>query len=173
MNTNVISISERSPTTMSPTPPLSFAFDGVPAPMTLHTILVVDDDPHIRELIAQALIDEGYAVVTAGDGQAAVELVAMSPPALILLDLMMPRMAGWQVVSVLKTLPDAESIPVVLLSANHNLNQMARQLGTAAYLAKPFDLDALLNIVATYVPPVPSEASTYDIGPSPGTREQE
>jgi CheY-like chemotaxis protein len=172
MDTDVISTSERSPTTMSPTPPLSFAFDGAPASMTLHTILVVDDDPHIRELIAQALIDEGYAVVTANDGQAAVEMVSMNPPALILLDLMMPRMAGWQVVSVLKTLPDAESIPVVLLSANRNLTKMARQLGTAAYLPKPFDLEALLTIVAAYVPPVPSETSTYDTGQAPGMREQ-
>jgi CheY-like chemotaxis protein len=114
-------------------------------------ILVVDDDSAILELIAQVLIDEGYNVITAGDGRAAVALARMRHPQLILLDLMMPEMNGWQVIAALKSFNPTRTIPVILLSARRDLAETAADLGATAYLEKPFDLDELVQHVQEYV----------------------
>lgn len=119
--------------------------------MTLRTILVVDDDPDIRELIAQTLSDEGYAVVACGDGRTALSLASSNPPSLILLDLMMPTMSGWQIIKNLKAASRSATIPVVLVSASRDLNYTTEELGASAYLPKPFDLDDLINIVMKHV----------------------
>jgi CheY-like chemotaxis protein len=114
-------------------------------------ILVVDDDSAILELIAQVLIDEGYNVLTAGDGRAAIALARMQLPKLILLDLMMPEMNGWQVIAALKSFNPTRTIPVILLSARRDLAETAADLGATAYLEKPFDLDELVQHVQSYV----------------------
>ena len=121
--------------------------------MRNRTILAIDDDPDIRDLIAQTLADEGYNVVTSGDGRSAIDLATTNPPALILLDLMMPKVSGWQIMSSLKASPVSAEIPVILLSASRDLKQIAQDLGASSYLAKPFDLDDLLIAVAKYVEP--------------------
>ena len=112
--------------------------------MAYHPILAVDDDPAILDVVAQVLADEGYDVLTAGGGRAAVELAREHLPKLILLDLMMPEMNGWQVVAELRALPQTRSIPVLLLSARRDTELMANNLGVNSYLEKPFDLDELL-----------------------------
>lgn len=119
--------------------------------MSSTPILVVDDDTAILELIAQVLIDEGYNVLTAGDGRAAVALARMQLPKLILLDLMMPEMNGWQVIAALKSFSPTRTIPVILLSARRDLAETAAYLGATAYLEKPFDLDELVQQVQSYI----------------------
>jgi DNA-binding response OmpR family regulator len=112
--------------------------------MPSHPILAVDDDPAILDLVAQVLVDDGYDVLTAGSGRTAVELAREHQPRLILLDLMMPEMNGWQVVAELRASPQTHAIPILLLSARRDTELMANDLGVSAYLEKPFDLDELL-----------------------------
>jgi DNA-binding response OmpR family regulator len=121
--------------------------------MLSHPILAVDDDPAILDVVAQVLADEGYDVLTAGGGRAAVELAREHLPKLILLDLMMPEMNGWQVVAELRALPQTSSIPVLLLSARRDTELMSNNLGVSSYLEKPFDLDELLACVRRLLMP--------------------
>ena len=112
--------------------------------MPSQPILAVDDDPAILDVVAQVLADEGYHVLTAGGGRAAVELAREHVPGLILLDLMMPEMNGWQVVAELRASPQTRAIPILLLSARRDTERMANDLDVNSYLEKPFDLDELL-----------------------------
>jgi CheY-like chemotaxis protein len=121
--------------------------------MSSNAILVVDDDPAILELISQILMDEGYHVLTASDGRTALTLARNQPPNLILLDLMMPEMNGWQVIAALQTTQQTRAIPVVLISARRGLAETASDLGVTAYLEKPFELDELLACVRQYIDP--------------------
>jgi len=121
--------------------------------MTMRAVFIIDDDSDIRELIAQTLSDEGYQVMTCGDGRAALTLIEQHQPALILLDMMMPKMSGWQVMVELKASSYGAHIPVLLVSASRDLDQAARQLGAAGTIAKPFDLDTLINTVADFLGP--------------------
>jgi DNA-binding response OmpR family regulator len=115
--------------------------------MASQPILIVDDDPAILDLIAQLLADEGYSILTANGGHAAVDLATKYMPKLILLDLMMPEMNGWQVVDALKSTAQTRGIPILLLSARRDMTSTARELGVAEYRAKPFDLEELLTSV--------------------------
>ena len=119
--------------------------------MALRTILVVDDDPDIRELIAQTLSDEGYNVVSCSDGRTALSLASSNPPSLILLDLMMPTMSGWQIIKSLKATSQGADIPVVLVSASRDLSYTKEELEASACLPKPFALDDLVNIVVKHI----------------------
>src|SRR5262245_14040033 len=112
--------------------------------MASQAILAVDDDPAILDVVAQVLADEGYHVLTAGGGRTAVELARAQLPKLILLDLMMPEMNGWQVVAELRSSPQTRAIPILLLSARRDTELMANHLGVSSYLEKPFDLDELV-----------------------------
>jgi DNA-binding response OmpR family regulator len=115
--------------------------------MTSQIILVVDDDSAILDLIAQVLIEEDYEVLTANNGRMAIDLAHEHMPRLILLDLMMPEMNGWQVVDELRTSSQTCMIPILLLSARREMAHTADQLGVTAYLEKPFDLEELLDRV--------------------------
>jgi CheY-like chemotaxis protein len=119
--------------------------------MSSNQVLIVDDDTAILEMIAELLSYEGHRVVTYSEGREAVAFARTTPPALILLDLMMPEMSGWQVISALRSSPQTRTIPIVLLSARRDLADAARELKVAAYLEKPFDLEELLDIVRNYV----------------------
>ncbi len=115
-------------------------------------VLVVDDDPLIREALAAALDDEGLEPVTAPDGAAALARLgqqarAGEPPfAAILLDMRMPIMDGWAFAEAYRRLP-APRAPIVVLTAAQDAVGDLQHLGARAILAKPFDLDALLAIV--------------------------
>jgi len=119
--------------------------------MSDSAILVVDDDLAILDMIAELLGYEGYQVITCTSGSDALARASNNPPALILLDLMMPQMSGWQVVSALRASAHTRSIPIVLLSARRDLSATARELGVDHFLEKPFDLDELLGLVQQYV----------------------
>ncbi len=115
------------------------------------TIVVADDDPDIRRLVADILRDEGYRVLTAADGQEALALIRRRAPALVLLDLQMPLLTGWDVLERLR----AEGIraPVVFMTAAHRARSEAERHAVAGFLAKPFDVDELLAVVARHAAP--------------------
>jgi two-component system alkaline phosphatase synthesis response regulator PhoP len=117
-----------------------------PAPLT---VLVVDDDPIIVDVLRAALEDDGYAVLTAVDG-AALPLARQAQPALILLDIMMPGMDGVEVSKQLRADPATAHIPIVAISATTHLRALAGQMPIDDRLPKPFDLDALSTIVARW-----------------------
>src|SRR5205823_3499761 len=86
------------------------------------TILVVDDDAHIRQFVCEALDFEGYEARAAHDGRAALDVLAGWQPDLILLDLNMPRMDGWSFCAHQRETPEIADIPVALMSAAHNIH---------------------------------------------------
>ena len=112
-------------------------------------VLVVDDDDVIRQLITVNLELEGFDVVTAVDGQDALDKVKDVRPDVITLDVMMPRIDGWEAAARLRDDPETADIPVVLLSARAQDADLARgeSIGVDAYLTKPFDPDELIEIV--------------------------
>jgi len=112
-------------------------------------VLVVDDDPDIRELLFTALEDEGFEVVPAGNGREALAIIRTFRPDVIVLDLMMPVMDGWQFASELRIRDEGdEDIPIVLLSAARDLRAHAEALSAAEIIEKPFDLADLLPKIA-------------------------
>ena len=113
-------------------------------------ILVIDDEPMVREAVGRTLVAEGYVVDHAADGVAALALLDADPPDVILLDLMMPGMNGRQFMTVLRD-GRGSDIPVVVMTAVHGLAQRAVDLGATDVVEKPFDLDELLNKVALAV----------------------
>ena len=109
------------------------------------TILVVDDDAAIRETLHDILADEGYGVIEASDGVEGLSAVATHHPDLILLDLHMPHVDGWEMFRRLHERGDAT--PAVIMTAGRNAATEARALHAAGALAKPFDLDDVLSAV--------------------------
>ncbi|HEX9290552.1 MAG TPA: response regulator [Anaeromyxobacteraceae bacterium] len=114
-------------------------------------VMVIEDDFAIRETLRELLEEEGYHVVGAANGMEALDrLKAGRAPHLILLDLMMPIMDGWEFRSAQQLDPALAGIPVVVISASHGLEQKVAGMSAAAFLAKPFELDALLETVERY-----------------------
>jgi CheY-like chemotaxis protein len=112
-------------------------------------VMAVDDDPVIRGLLEVNLEMEGHEVITAVDGRDALEKVAVDPPDLILLDVMMPNVNGWQVAERLKGDPATRSIPVIFLSARAMEADVRKgaELGVEQYVTKPFDPIELMDLV--------------------------
>ena len=106
------------------------------------TILIVDDDLDILELLKMNLEPEGYNVRTANDGESAVQSASMNPPDLILLDVMMPHKDGFQVIEELKNIEHTKNVPVILVTARGQTEDKVLGLDTGAddYITKPFDL---------------------------------
>lgn len=111
-------------------------------------VLVVDDDESIRELVALVLEDAGYAVATARNGLEALAQVPAFEPDLVLLDLNMPVLDGWQTRARLGE--DLPQLPVVFMTAGHHPPTEAARHAAAGSLPKPFDLDQLLTLVARF-----------------------
>jgi CheY-like chemotaxis protein len=114
-------------------------------------ILVVDDDEGLQETLQAVLEGEDYEVVIAGDGLAALEKLATVMPALILLDLMMPRMDGFTFALELERRGLRSSIPIIVLTADSRGKQKANQLGANNYIDKPFDIPDLLDKIAQFM----------------------
>lgn len=113
-----------------------------------HHILVVEDDAVMRETIAELLEEEGYTVTVANGGAQGLEYLHQSPrPSLILLDLMMPTMNGWEFHSQLQRDPALATIPVVLLSAVADFQRRRGKLDVAAILPKPVNIPHLLEVI--------------------------
>lgn len=113
-------------------------------------ILIVDDDPTIRSVLEALLEDEGFMPVTAANGREAVAIVRDDPPALVLMDLMMPVMNGVEAARTLKSAPETANVPIIAMSAGFILRESIDDLLADSIISKPFDLDALIaNIRAT------------------------
>lgn len=111
----------------------------------IRTVLLVEDDYDVRETIAEVLVDEGYVVVTAPDGERALEqLRGGLRPFAILLDLMMPGMNGYQFRLEQRADPALAAIPVIVLTADRLVDLKADELVASAYLRKPTGLADLL-----------------------------
>jgi CheY-like chemotaxis protein len=122
-------------------------------PPVPNSILIVEDDFDIREALTQILRDEGYEVVGAGNGAEAMDVLHHNRAfGLILLDLMMPVMDGWQFRTEQQRDPALASIPVLVLSADAHIQQRAAALAAAGHLKKPVELDALLDTVGRFFP---------------------
>ena len=117
--------------------------------MRSDVILVADDEPHIRLLIEQSLeelADEGVEILTVGDGQSALETIKARRPALVVLDVMMPKMNGFDVCRRSRTSPAMDDVFVIILTAKGQEydRQRGEQVGANLYMTKPFDPDELL-----------------------------
>ncbi len=113
-------------------------------------ILLVEDEPGIRDSIAECLEAEGYSVGTASNGVEALGWLAREvPPGLLLLDLVMPVMNGVELLEKLRADPRLREVPVILTTAVMATERMPMP-AVAAVLPKPFDLDALLSLVARH-----------------------
>lgn len=110
-------------------------------------ILVVEDEPENRLLIGMILTTEGYQVIPAVDGADALARLASEPPDLILLDLMMPQMNGFEVLERLRADPTTAPVPVIVLTALAQERDIARAVSSGAqgYVIKPFEPDELLK----------------------------
>ena len=115
------------------------------------SILVVDDDANVRELLRLHLSAAGYEVQAAEDAIAAGYLVLRTPPDLIVCDVHMPHMDGFEFISALKADRSIPEIPVIFLTTFEEGDHRGKELGVVAYLTKPIRADRLLSMVAKYV----------------------
>jgi two-component system chemotaxis response regulator CheY len=114
-------------------------------------VLVVDDDPDILATVEQILEIEGYAVLSARNGAEALSVLESHRPDVIILDLMMPVMDGWEFRRRLNGHP-ASDTPIIVVSADRDIARKAATIQADGYIAKPFDLDDLLREVHRFAP---------------------
>ena len=111
-------------------------------------ILIVEDDADLRSVEAEVLGAEGFEVRTAADGIEALEAIdASGTPALILLDLRMPRLNGWDLAARLRANDRLRSVPIVVVAAHLAIAEEAAAIGARAWLHKPVSIDHLLSVV--------------------------
>ena len=123
------------------------------------TVMVVDDADDIRELICMQLRRKGYEVVEATDGQQAVELAKLSPPGLILMDLSMPVMDGYEATRRIKSLPGLSGVTIVAISAlcDPFIAHKAMEAGCVECVSKLIDFPAVDSLLERYLPPAGSQ----------------
>ena len=112
-------------------------------------VLVVDDEPNILRMVAQYLTTENFTVEMASSGMEALGKVDTFGPELILLDVMMPGMDGFEVLDKIKSNPEHSTTPVIMLTARDQSADVLKgyQSGATAYQVKPFDMDELLETI--------------------------
>ncbi len=117
--------------------------------MGQETILVVDEDPDVCEVIAMVLVAEGYAVTTAHSGTAALDVVARAAPSLIVLDIFAPRIDGWEFAARLRD-AQGQRVPALLLNAASEVEPWVDELQVVGYLSKPFHVAELVRSVHSH-----------------------
>lgn len=122
--------------------------------MPPYKILVVDDEPDIVEFLEKTLRSDGYLVLPAYDGIAALDMASTDKPDLIILDIMMPMMSGYEVCEQLKSNPATQQIPVLCVSSAHSADARAKSMrsGAVNLVTKPFLPTELLAQVRRYLP---------------------
>jgi two-component system, chemotaxis family, chemotaxis protein CheY len=119
-------------------------------------VLIVDDDEDIRDLMGAVLRWKGYDVAVAGSGEAGLAFIrGHAPVELVILDLMMPGMTGAEFKAALDADPRYRAVPVVVISGDLNLARQAEEIGAAAHVLKPFELQELVDIVHRYLSETP------------------
>ena len=113
-------------------------------------ILVIDDDPNIRETLGIHLRNAGYQVRTAKDGIEGGHAVLERRPDLIITDAQMPHMDGFELVAALRADPSVAAIPVIMLTSETEFEDRGKRLGVADYVTKPVRADRLLALVERY-----------------------
>lgn len=115
-------------------------------------VLVVEDDDNIRELVDVILSGAGYEVFTASDGAAALQLLGSTRPDLVLLDMRMPIMDGWEFARRYRARPEPHA-PIVVLTAARDAAARAAEIHANGYLGKPFNIGELLTLVSHHAGP--------------------
>jgi len=143
------------------------AVDEPPATST-KSILVIDDDDVIRDLLQNHLVKSGYQVLTASSGREGLQLARAFHPNIITLDVMMPEMDGWMVLSLLKNDPELADIPVIIMSIVEEPHK-GYSLGAADYLVKPVSHQQLNHVIQKYT--TDGRATVLIVEDDPVTRE--
>jgi CheY-like chemotaxis protein len=135
--------------------PISSAGPGSKQSSSAALILVVDDDPDVLASLTDALASEGYDVRGARDGIEALEAISEQRPDLIITDLLMPTMTGFELLAALHDSPELASIPTLIITAGRSPEaQRARHMASdSVILPKPLDLDRLLRAISAYTSP--------------------
>ena len=126
---------------------------------TYGPVLIVEDVPNVLELLEVTLRFKGYSVITARNGEEALEVIEKQRPALIITDILMPKMDGYAFIQKLRLNPDTRTIPVVFLSATYVTpedKEFALSLGAARFMEKPIDTEDFLLTVAELVTQQPN-----------------
>jgi two-component system, OmpR family, alkaline phosphatase synthesis response regulator PhoP len=145
-----------------------------PSPRPL--VLLADDEPDIALVTRTRIQLNGYDVIVAGDGEIALAMIRQALPDLILLDLKMPKLDGFQVCKIVKSDPALRHIPVLLFSASSSyalsLEKQCLQLGADGYVRKPFDVRELLDKIAALIAARPGfrNPDPESRTPNPGPR---
>lgn len=121
-------------------------------------VLIAEDDEDIRADLAAILRIKGFAVAEAANGVEALQQMRDTLPCVLLLDLMMPEMNGWELGAIMQAEARLQQVPIVVVSGAGRLEQSTRSLSPAAILAKPFELAHLFDVVARYCRPAQSTA---------------
>lgn len=114
------------------------------------TVMVVDDDVELVKMVEMVLDGAGYRVVTAWEGQEALDKVAKEMPQAILLDMKMPGVDGWEFAREFHARHNSLA-PIIVFTAAENARKRAEEIGAEGYLGKPFDIDDLIRIVEKHV----------------------
>jgi twitching motility two-component system response regulator PilG len=126
--------------------------------MSESTVLVVDDSPTIRKVVELTLKREQIRVLGAADGLSALAMVADEKPDLVLLDIMLPRMDGYQICQIIRRNRDYKKLPIIMLSGKDGLfdRVRGRLAGSTEYITKPFDPNELVRVVRKHLTRKPS-----------------
>jgi PAS domain S-box-containing protein len=112
-------------------------------------VLVVDDDPAVHDVLAATLGKEGYQIIHARDGIEALNILRTSPPDIVTLDVMMPKLDGWSVLGIMKSEPQLADIPVIMLTIVDHRN-LGFSLGASEYMTKPIDRNRLVALIQKF-----------------------
>ncbi|MCK9914417.1 response regulator [Microbacteriaceae bacterium K1510] len=115
------------------------------------TVLVVDDDAVVHDVLASTLDKKGYRLMHAKNGMEALELMRRTPPDIVTLDVMMPKIDGWSVLGIMKSDPELAHIPVIMLTIVDDKN-LGFSLGASEYMTKPIDRNRLIALLRKFVP---------------------
>ena len=116
------------------------------------TVLLVEDNPDVRDMMALALQFAGHRVMAASNGKDALKVLRAARPCVILLDLMMPIMDGWQFCAAREQDGELRKVPLIVISA---LTDVSARIPASAHLSKPVDIDRMLELVDSYCRPQP------------------